>query len=131
MPCHFVRDHSTASTVLAFCSTRPAQKKIRKLCESLSQATSPPTRLADAEEVVGRLNRKLRGWANYFCVGPVSKAYAAVDRHVTYRLRQWLCKKHKQQGSGYARYPDAYLYQELGLVRLLGIPRNFPRRTHE
>jgi RNA-directed DNA polymerase len=115
----------------AFIGTRPAQTKIRKLCESLSQATSPPTRLADVEEIIGRLNRKLRGWANYFRVGPVSKAYAAVDRHVTYRLRQWLRKKHKQQGSGYARYPNAYLYQELGLVQLLGIPRNFPRRTHE
>jgi RNA-directed DNA polymerase len=115
----------------AFIGTRPSQKKIRKLCESLSQATSPPTRLSDVEEVVGRINRKLRGWANYFRVGPVSKAYAAVDRHVTYRLRQWLCKKHKQQGSGYTQYSDAYLHQELGLVRLLGIPRNFPRRTHE
>jgi group II intron reverse transcriptase/maturase len=115
----------------AFIGTRPAKKKIRKLCESLSQATSPPTRQSDVEEVVDRLNRKLRGWANYFRVGPVSKAYAAVDRHVTYRLRQWLCKKHKQQGSGYARYSDGYLHQELGLVRLLSLPRNFPRRTHE
>ena len=115
----------------AFIGTRPAQKKIRKLCESISEATSPRKRLLDAEEVVGRLNRKLRGWANYFKVGPVSKAYAAVDRHVTYRLRRWLCKKHKTPGAGFTRYPDAYLYQELGLVRLLGLKRNFPRRTHE
>ena len=115
----------------AFIGTRPAQKKIRKLCESISEATSPRKRLLDAEEVVGRLNRKLRGWANYFRVGPVSKAYAAVDRHVTYRLRRWLCKKHKTPGAGFTRYPDAYLYQELGLVRLLGLTRNFPRRTHE
>jgi RNA-directed DNA polymerase len=114
-----------------FIGTRPSSKKIRTLCESLSQATSPPTRLADVEEIVERLNRKLRGWANYFRVGPVSKAYAAVDRHAAYRLRQWLCKKHKQQGSGYARYSDAYLHQKLGLVRQLSLPRNFPRRTHE
>ncbi|QFY45163.1 hypothetical protein F6R98_16640 [Candidatus Methylospira mobilis] len=31
----------------------------------------------DAEYVVGRLNRKLTGWANYFCLGPVSPAYRA------------------------------------------------------
>jgi len=115
----------------AFIGTRPAQKKVRKLCESISEDTSPRKRLLDAEEVVGRLNRKLRGWANYFRVGPVSKAYGAVDRHVTYRLRRWLCKKHKTPGAGFTRYPDAYLYQALGLVRLLGLPRNFPRRTHE
>ena len=32
----------------------------------------------DAEEMVGRLNRMLGGWANYFCLGPVSKAYRSV-----------------------------------------------------
>jgi group II intron reverse transcriptase/maturase len=115
----------------AFIGTRPSQRKVRKLCESLSQATSPPTRLAEVEEIVGRLNRKLRGWANYFRVGPVSKAYAAVDRHVAYRLRQWLCQKHKTPRPGYTRYPNHYLYERLGLVRLLGLSRNFPRRTHE
>ena len=65
-----------------------------------------------------RLNRMLVGWANYFCLGPVSKAYRAVDRHTGRRLRQWLCRKHKVQGRGSSRYPDEYLYQELGLVRL-------------
>jgi hypothetical protein len=29
----------------------------------------------EATELVGRLNRTLRGWANYFRVGSVSKAY--------------------------------------------------------
>ncbi|MHB1857975.1 MAG: group II intron maturase-specific domain-containing protein [Acidobacteriaceae bacterium] len=33
--------------------------------------------------------------ANYFRLGPVSKAYRAVDRHARKRLRQWLCAKHK------------------------------------
>ena len=115
----------------AFIGTRPAQKKIRKLCESISEATSPRQRLLDAEEVVAGLNRKLRGWANYFKIGPVSKAYTAVDRHVTFRLRRWLCKKHKTPGAGFTRYSDTYLYQELGLVRLLGLKRYFPTRTHE
>jgi len=39
----------------------------------------------------------MNGWANYFCLGPVSKAYRAVDRHTCKRLRQWLCAKHKRQ----------------------------------
>ncbi len=50
--------------------------------------------LLDAQAVVTRLNRLLVGWANYFCLGPVSKAYQRVDHHVGYRLRQWLCAKH-------------------------------------
>jgi group II intron reverse transcriptase/maturase len=110
----------------AYLGTRPAQKKIRRLCESISEQTNRRTTYLDAEEMVGRLNRKLRGWANYFRLGPVSPAYRAVDRHVTQRLRRWLCKKHKQLGSGYTRFPDEYLYQQLGLVRLPNFTRNFP-----
>ena len=80
----------------------------------------------DEEEVVRHLNRKLRGWANYFKLGPVSKAYRAVDYYVTRRLRRWLCKKHKVPGRGTSRYPDEYLYQELELIRLSKLTRNFP-----
>ena len=110
----------------AYLGTRPAKNKVRKLCESISDETSRRSLSMDAEEVVGRLNRKLRGWANYFQLGPVSSAYRAVDRHVTRRLRRWLCKKHKQPGPGFTRYPDDYLYHTLGLVRLPRFTRNLP-----
>ena len=110
----------------AYLGTRPARKKIRRLCESLDETTSRRMWRRDAEEIVGRLNRQLRGWANYFKLGPVSPAYRLVDRHVTNRLRRWLCKKHKAPGRGTARYPDSYLYEELRLVRLSGLTRNLP-----
>jgi hypothetical protein len=42
---------------------------------SISEVTDRRTAMLDAEEIVGRLNRKLTGWANYFCLGPVSPAY--------------------------------------------------------
>jgi len=109
----------------AYLGTRPARKKIRRLCESLDEATSRRTWRRDADEIVGRLNRKMRGWANYFKLGPVSPAYRIVDRYATNRLRRWLCRKHKVPGRGTARYPDTYLYQ-LRLVRLSGLTRNFP-----
>ena len=70
--------------------------------------------------------RSLRGWGNYFCLGPVSKVYRAVDAHCCYRLRQWLCRKHKVRGAGTGRYPDEYLYGTLGLVQLAATTPNFP-----
>lgn len=78
------------------------------------------------EDLVADLNRKLRGWANYFCLGPVSKAYRAVDSHTRHRLRQWLRHKHKTAGSGTGPYPDEYLYQSLGLIRLEQQTANLP-----
>ncbi len=64
-----------------------------------------------------QINQKLRGWINYFGVGTVSRAYGVVNHHVTYRLRRWLCAKHKVRGPGYSRFPDRYLYRTLGLFQ--------------
>ena len=77
---------------------------------------------------MGRIDHKLTGWSNYFRLGPVSKAYRAVDRHTAERLRR-LRKKHKVQGRGTTRYPDRYLYQKLNLVRLDVRRRNFTWAT--
>ncbi len=57
-----------------------------------------------------RLNRLMIGWANYFCLGPVSKAYSAIDFHARTRLRRWLCDKHHEPRPGYKRFPEASLH---------------------
>ncbi len=80
----------------------------------------------DAREMVANLNRRLCGWANYFNLGSVSKAYRAVDLHARARLRRWLCRKHKDRSRGTSRYPDHYLYEALGLVCLPELTRSFP-----
>ena len=68
--------------------------------------------------VVGRLNRLLDGWANYFNLGQVGQAYGAINYHATQRLRRWLCRKHKVRSGYYVRFPDARLWQQYGLTRL-------------
>ena len=108
-----------------YIGTKPSRQKIERLCREISELTKPRWLLIDTGEQVARINRRLRGWSNYFCLGPVSKAYHAVDRHTASRLRQWLRRKHKVQGRGTARYPDEYLYQKLKLYRLQEQTRNF------
>jgi RNA-directed DNA polymerase len=110
----------------AYLGTRPAPKRIQRVCAEVREQTQRSTLGDPVEEVVAGLNRKLRGWANYFCLGPVSKAYRAVDSHVRYRLRQWLCRKYKKAGRGTGAYPDEYLYEQLGLIRLEKLTANLP-----
>jgi hypothetical protein len=65
----------------------------------VSEETERRTTQLDSKTLVGKFNRMMTGWANYFRLGPVSKAYDAVDRHAKKRLRQWLCTKHNSCGS--------------------------------
>ena len=110
----------------AFLGTVPAKKRVRRICEAISSETGRNKTLLDQQTVVGKLNRMMEGWANYFCLGPVSKAYRAVEQHAMGRLRQWLCAKHKVQGSGTGKFTDDYLHNELGVVRLTTRTRGFP-----
>ena len=121
----FGRCYST-QTGRAYIGTRPSKKSIQKVCRTISEATSRRWLLTDSEDRVVTLNRILVGWANYFSLGPVSKAYRSVDSHATERLRRWLRKKHKQPGQGTARFPDEHLYDDLGLRRLSVRTRDFP-----
>ena len=58
----------------------------------------------DVEELMSRINRKLRGWSNDFRIGTVSQAYRNINSHTRYRVRQWLCAKFKEQGQGKKRF---------------------------
>lgn len=110
----------------SYIDTRPSKKKVQRLCRTISETTSRRWVLKDANEQVGRLNRMLVGWSNYFCLGPVGKVYRAVDRHTRARLRYWLRRKHRTPNTGISRYPNEYLYEVLKLVRLTQRPRTFP-----
>jgi RNA-directed DNA polymerase len=116
----------SAKSGRAYLGARPSRKSIRRMIEAVHRQTTRSMGWMEAADMVECLNRKLRGWTNYFCLGPVTKAYRRLDRHTTTRLRRWLCKKHKVSGNGYTRYPEEYLYKHLGLIRLPLLPQRLP-----
>ncbi len=113
----------------AYLGTLPSKKRVSRICEAISSETGRDKTLLDQATVVGKLNRMMVGWANYFCLGPVSKAYRAVERHARTRLRRWLCTKHKMSWPATKRFPEAALHDELGLVRLTQRTRSLPWAT--
>jgi RNA-directed DNA polymerase len=108
-------------------STRPSAKAIKRLKAKISETTDRDQTLLDEELIVTRLNQMLAGWANYFCRGPVSEAYRTIDFHVRQRIRRWLVAKHKGSGRGINQYPNGFLYEELGLIRLATWRTNYLR----
>jgi group II intron reverse transcriptase/maturase len=122
----FGRCYSTR-TGASFISPRPSKSKIQAVCRRISEVTKRRWCWRDTAEQVGALNRIMVGWANYFCCGPVGQPYQIVTRHARNRLRRWLRQKHKvPTGQAITRFPDSYLFGELGLVRLRLCDRNVP-----
>ena len=113
----------------AYWGTTPSKKRVQRLCKSISEMTRRSQTQQDATTLVEALNRKVNGWANYFCLGPVSQAYRAVEQHTCRRLRQWLCVKHKERAGGNTRFPQKALHQKFGLVRLTMRTSSFPWAT--
>ena len=111
----------------AYLGRKPAKKKICRICGEISAATDRRTTWQDVRELVTDLNAKLRGWSNYFRVGTVVPAYETIMKHTRRRLRRWLGVKHKVRGSVVARFPSAYLHEELGLYLLPGCTTGWKR----
>lgn len=113
----------------AYIGTIPSKKRVIRICAAISEMTGREYTLLDQEQVVAKLNRTMIGWANYFCLGPVSKAYRGVDRHARKRLRQWLCAKHQISWQATKKFPDAMLHEVLGLIRLTKRTSSLPWAT--
>ena len=79
------------------------------MVENVHALTTRSWTWQETTELVDKLNRTLRGWANYFKVGTVNKAYRAIDNYTAVRLR-----------------PLSHLYGHFGLVRLTRLGHDVP-----
>jgi hypothetical protein len=109
-----------------YIGTKPSKKSVRRIITSIGELTRHNKQWMSAEEIVGKINRKLRGWANYFKLGSVSRAYGTIEMYTSSRLRRWVCRKHKIANQGMKRYPFEAIFNKMGLMRLTAIPRTLP-----
>jgi RNA-directed DNA polymerase len=73
-------------------------------------------------DVVGNVNRSLRGWANYFHYRNSSQTMSKVRQHAEDRLRTHLMKRHKviNRKAALCRLARRDLYERYGLHKISG-----------
>ncbi len=99
---------------LPYIGMRPSQAATSSILRRIRDETSPTWAPVSVQIRVEVINRIVRGWCNYFDQGAAHPAYRTVSRHLVWRFRRWLMKKHKRLGSAARHYPMPVL-REMGL----------------
>lgn len=103
---------------LSYWNLEPSRKALEKEREAIRGLINPKQCHTPLPELIERVNRHRRGWANYFKLGYPRKAFRAMNRFVVERLTKHL---HRRSQRGWRAREDVSAYAHLvrlGLVML-------------
>ena len=98
----------------SYLGTRPSKKSIQRMVRAISDADRAKDGLSGCRgTMVERLNRQLQGWANYFCLGPVSKIVSGSRRYMPRSGSVGGCAISTRSAAvGIGTLPDKYLLRD-------------------
>ncbi len=116
--CTFRYDRDQYGRSQRYLNLQPSRKALERERVVLRAMINAPQSHTPMPELIGRVNRHLRGWANYFDIGYPRQAFRAINAYVRERLSRHLDRR-SQRGwrprEGVSRY--AHL-AHLGLITL-------------
>jgi RNA-directed DNA polymerase len=78
--------------------TKPSKKNVQAFLKDIRD-TVKANKQAKQENLIGLLNPKIRGWANYHKGAVAKETFAKVDHEVWKTLWQWAKRRHPNKGS--------------------------------
>ena len=106
----------------------PSKRSVQRIKDRTKQLTHRRRTPVPMPQIIGELNRTLRGWSNYFHHRNCTQALSKVKMHVEERVRTHLRRRHKlvSRAQAYRRFPGQVIYGRYGLFKL---PTTAPWRT--
>ena len=96
----------------------PSRKALQRERSALRRMTGPEQCFTPLPELIGRLNRQMRGWGNYFSIGYPRMARRHINRYVRERLTRH-ARRRSQRGYKPAEGVSFYAhFKKMGLVYL-------------
>jgi hypothetical protein len=102
----------------------PSKKSVQRDRDRINEMTDRRQGYTPLPRLIGRLNRQLRGWANYFSLGYPPEAYRDINWHLGYRLTNHL--RHNRSQRPY-QLPEGVSYCEHFLRA--GVPEHQTRES--
>ena len=102
----------------AYTHVEPHPKSQQKLRDKLKERLNHWTQHEDEAQVIGGVNRLLKGWKGYFGYGNPSHAFGKLQYYVNNKVRQWLWRRHGCRGGKHAHYSNARMKGEYRLFQL-------------
>ena len=113
------RGRTAGSTHIEFLARWPSRQAMQHARDRVRELTARDRLRWPVEQVVGDLNRFLRGWAGYFRYGNSTVQFDTIIRHAERRLQLWIAASHQQPWRYGRRAFDARA-DRYGLVTLNG-----------
>ena len=91
----------------------PRKKTMKSIRQKIKEVIKSFPLGTELKEVIAAINRKLRGWANYFRIGNAYAAAISLNSYVCMQLRIfWRRRKQRKDISGTRKWPNAYFYEK-------------------
>jgi len=99
-----------------YLNLQPSKKSLTRVKAKLHAMTGPRHCFEPIPELIGRVNRMLTGWAQYFSQGYPAMTYRAVNTYVRERLRTHLRRRSQRP---YRPPPGVTYYEQLQRLGLI------------
>ena len=114
----FRLDRDRHGRKMRYWNMQPSEKALARERENLRGLINHRRCFQPLPELIGELNRHLRGWANYFRAGYSREAFREINAHVRKRLARHL-RRRSQRGWRPAKGTTVYAHlHHLGLIYL-------------